>query len=64
MDNDYDCSGWATKANLKCSDGRVIMKDAFKDNDGARVPLCWGHNHDNPNRVLGHADLENRDEGV
>lgn len=64
MANDYDCSGWATKANLKCSDGRVIMKDAFKDNDGARVPLCWGHNHDNPNRVLGHADLENRDEGV
>lgn len=64
MDNDYDCSGWATKANLKCSDGRVIMKDAFKDNDGTRVPLCWGHNHDNPNRVLGHADLENRDEGV
>lgn len=64
MANDYDCSGWATKANLKCSDGRVIMKDAFKDNDGTRVPLCWGHNHDNPNRVLGHADLENRDEGV
>ena len=64
MARDYDFSGWATKANLKCSDGRVIMKDAFKDNDGARVPLCWGHSHDDPKRVLGHADLENRDEGV
>lgn len=60
----FDFSGWATKANLKCSDGRVIMKDAFKDNDGATVPLVWGHNHDDPNRVLGHALLENRDEGV
>lgn len=64
MARDYDFSGWATKANLKCSDGRVIMKDAFKDNDGARVPLCWGHSHNDPSRVLGHADLENRDEGV
>lgn len=63
MDN-FDFSGWATKANLKCSDGRTILKDAFKDNDGQTVPLCWGHNHDDPNRVLGHAFLENRDEGV
>lgn len=60
----FDFSGWATKANLKCSDGRTILKDAFKDNDGQTVPLCWGHNHDDPNRVLGHAFLENRDEGV
>lgn len=60
----FDFSGWATKANLKCSDGRTILKDAFKNNDGQTVPLCWGHNHDDPNRVLGHALLENRDEGV
>lgn len=60
----FDFSGWATKANLKCSDGRTILKDAFKDNDGQTVPLCWGHNHDDPNRVLGHALLENRDEGI
>ncbi len=64
MAKDYDFSGWATRANLKCSDGRVIMKDAFKSNDGARVPLVWGHNHTDPTRVLGHADLENREEGV
>ena len=62
--NEFDFSGWATKANLKCSDGRTILKDAFKDNDGQTVPLCWGHNHNDPNRVLGHALLENRDEGV
>lgn len=62
--DEFDFSGWATKANLKCSDGRTILKDAFKDNDGQKVPLCWGHNHDDPNRVLGHALLENRDEGV
>lgn len=61
---EFDFSGWATKANLKCSDGRTILKDAFKDNDGQTVPLCWGHNHNDPNRVLGHALLENRDEGV
>ena len=59
-----DFSGWATKANLKCSDGRVIMKDAFKHNDGQTVPLVWNHQHDDPNEVLGHALLENRDEGV
>ena len=63
MDN-FDFSGWATKANLKCSDGRVIMKDAFKDNDGQRVPLVWNHQHNDPNEVLGHALLENREEGV
>ena len=60
----FDFSGWATKANLKCSDGRVIMKDAFKDNDGKRVPLVWNHQHNDPDSVLGHADLENRNEGV
>lgn len=63
MDN-FDFSGWATKANLKCSDGRVIMKDAFKHNDGAKVPLVWNHQHNDVNEVLGHALLENRDEGV
>ena len=60
----YDFSGWATRNNLKCSDGRTIMKDAFKHNDGQVVPLVWGHQHDDPMRVLGHALLENRDEGV
>lgn len=60
----FDFSGWATKANIECSDGRIILKDAFKDNDGQTVPLCWGHNHNDPERVLGHALLENRDEGV
>lgn len=60
----YDFSGWATKANLKCSDGRTIMKDAFKHNDGKTVPLVWNHQHNDPNEVLGHALLENREEGV
>ena len=60
----FDFSGWATKANLKCSDGRTIMKDAFKQNDGKTVPLVWNHQHNNPEEVLGHALLENRDEGV
>lgn len=60
----YDFSGWATKAGLKCSDGRTIMKDAFKHNDGATVPLVWNHQHNDPNEVLGHALLENRNEGV
>lgn len=60
----YDFCGWATKANLKCSDGRTIMKDAFKDNDGKEVPLVWMHQHTDPTNVLGHALLENRDEGV
>ena len=60
----FDFSGWATRVNLKCSDGRTIMKDAFKSNDGQIVPLVWNHQHDDPNEVLGHALLENRDEGV
>lgn len=60
----FDFSGWATRANIKCSDGRTIMKDAFKHNDGQKVPLVWNHKHDDPNEVLGHALLENRDEGV
>lgn len=61
---EYDFSGWATRNNIKCSDGRTIMKDAFKQNDGQKVPLVWNHQHDDPNEVLGHALLENRDEGV
>lgn len=61
---DYDFSGWATRNNIKCSDGRTIMKDAFKDCDGMTVPLVWNHNHTDAVNVLGHALLENRDEGV
>lgn len=61
---DFDFTGWATKANLKCSDGRTIMKDAFKDDDGRQVPLVWNHRYNGPEEVLGHAMLENRDEGV
>ena len=64
MENTYDFSGWATRANMKCSDGRTIMKDAFIENDGAQVPLVWNHQHNDPFNVLGHALLENRDEGV
>lgn len=60
----YDFSGWATRNNLKCSDGRTILKDAFKENDGQKVPLVWNHQHNNPLNVLGHALLKNRDEGV
>lgn len=59
-----DFSGWATRANLRCSDGRVIMPDAFKGNDGQTVPLVWNHDHNDPNNVLGHALLENRSDGV
>ena len=62
--DEYDFSGWATKNNLQCSDGRIIRKDAFKDNHGMTVPLVWNHDHDDPYRVVGHALLENRDEGV
>ena len=61
---EYDFCGWATKANLTCSDGRIIRKDAFKHNDGQTVPLVWNHQHNSPEEVLGHAMLENRDEGV
>ena len=60
----YDFSGWATKNNLRCSDGRTIMKNAFKANDGQTVPLVWNHQHNDPLNVLGHACLENREEGV
>ena len=60
----YDFSGWATKNNLKCSDGRTILKDAFKHNDGQTVPLVWNHQHNDPLNILGHALLENREEGV
>lgn len=60
----YDFSGWATRNNLKCSDGRVILKDAFKHNDGQIVPLVWNHQHNEAINVLGHALLENRPEGV
>lgn len=61
---DYDFSGWATRANMKCSDGRTIMKDAFIDNDGSEVPLVWNHQHNDVHNVLGHALLKNMDEGV
>ena len=65
IDNiDYDFSGWATRANMKCSDGRTIMKDAFIDNDGTQVPLVWNHQHNDAHNVLGHALLKNMDEGV
>lgn len=60
----YDFSGWATRNDLQCSDGRIIRKDAFKHNDGQTVPLVWNHDHTDPYRVVGHALLENRDEGV
>lgn len=61
---EYDFSGWATRNNLKCSDGRTIRENAFKDNDGEVVPLVWNHRHDEPQNVLGHAKLENREQGV
>ena len=60
----YDFSGWATRANLKCSDGRTILEDAFAHQDGIEVPLVWGHQHDDPLRVLGRARLERRKEGM
>ena len=63
MEN-YDFSGWATRNNLKCSDGRVILRDAFKNDDGQKRPLVWMHQHNDPANVLGHAILENREEGV
>lgn len=59
-----DFSGWATRNDLKCSDGRIIRKDAFKDCDGITVPLVWNHSHNDPFNCLGHALLQNRDEGV
>lgn len=60
----FDFSGWATKNDLTCSDGRTIKHNAFKENDGQRVPLVWQHGHNAVDNVLGHALLENRDEGV
>lgn len=60
----YDFSGWATRNDLLCGDGRTIRRDAFKHNDGCTVPLVWNHQHNNPDNVLGHALLENREEGV
>lgn len=64
MAKKFDISGWATKADMLCSDGVIIKKDAFKDCDGVTVPLVWNHQHNSPNEVLGHALLENRDDGV
>ena len=64
MNEPFDFSGWATKNNIRCSDGRVILKDAFIENDGKTVPLVWNHQHNDPSNVLGHALLENRDDGV
>ena len=64
MDKNFDFSGWATKANLLCSDGRIIRENAFEECDGKKVPLIWNHQHGDPNAVLGHAILENRGDGV
>lgn len=64
MGKPYDFSGWATKADLLCSDGRIIRKDAFKDDDGKTVPLVWNHQHNDPSNVLGHALLKNEGNGV
>jgi HK97 family phage prohead protease len=63
MDN-YDFEGWATRNNVKCSDGRTIRKNAFQHNDGQTVPLVWNHQHNENQNVLGHVLLENREEGV
>lgn len=60
----YDFAGWATRNDIRCTDGRTIRHNAFVGNDGERVPLVWNHQHDSPFNYLGHADLENRDEGV
>ena len=64
MATKYDFCGWATRNDLRCSDGRTIRRDAFKSNDGQTVPLVWNHQHNDPNNVLGHCLLENRDDGV
>ena len=60
----YDFSGWATRNDLQCADGRIIRKNAFKHNDGQTVPLVWNHEHNKPEEILGHALLENREDGV
>lgn len=64
MGTKYDFSGWATRNDIKCADGRTIRKNAFADNDGTTVPLVWSHIHDDPAQVVGHALLENRQNGV
>lgn len=64
MEMTPDFTGWATVNDVRCSDGRTIRRDAFKHNDGAKVPLVWNHQHDSVHNVLGHAILENRDKGV
>lgn len=64
MAKQYDFAGWATKNDLKCSDGRIIRKDAFAHCDGKTVPMIWNHDHKDPYCVIGHAELENREEGV
>ena len=64
MEDKFDFSGYATKNDLKCADGRTIRKNAFADCDGAKVPLVWNHKHGTPGDVLGHAILENREDGV
>lgn len=64
MSRKYDFAGWATRNNLRCSDGRVIMKDAFVNDDGKTVPIVWNHQHGDPENVLGHAVLENHEDGV
>lgn len=64
MGKKYDFSGWATRNNIRCADGKTIRQDAFKDQDGQTVPLVWNHQHDDPFNVIGHAVLENRKDGV
>ena len=64
MYKDYDFSGWATRNDLRCSDGRIIRRDAFKHNDGDKVPLIWNHDHSSPSKLIGKCILENRPEGV
>ena len=64
MSKRYDFAGWATRNNIRCSDGRTIRANAFAAQDGTQVPLVWMHNHNDVSEVLGHADLENRPEGV
>ena len=64
MEERFDFSGWATRNDIKCADGRTIRRDAFKDCDGKTVPLVWGHIHDDPNVVLGHGLLKNDPKGV
>lgn len=64
MAKEYDFSGWVTRNNLKCGDGRVILRNAFKECDGQTVPLVWNHQHNEPFNVLGHCLLQNREDGV